>query len=114
LFSTLIDCVAEPEDMLGWLWDALWALLEALGIVSKVPPVEEEGTRVTVKAVSGQSISLLLKPDWTILDVKQHLSQQLQAWATLFFSESKLNESYNFFQFTAENEYYGCRRSQMS
>ena len=76
--------------MLGWLWDALWALLEALGIVSKVPPVEEEGTRVTVKAVSGQSISLLLKPDWTILDVKQHLSQQLQAWATLFFLKVNL------------------------
>ena len=76
--------------MLGWLWDALWALLEALGIVSKVPPVEEEGTRVTVKAVSGQSISLLLKPDWTILDVKQHLSQQLQAWATLFFRKVNL------------------------
>ena len=65
--------------MLGWLWDALWAILEALGIVSKAPALEEEGTRVTVKAVSGQSLSLLLKPDWTILDVKQHLAPQLQA-----------------------------------
>ena len=98
--------------MLGWLWDALWAILETLGIVSKAPPVEEEGTRVTVKAVSGQSISLLLKPDWTILDVKHHLAQQLQAGSN--FSVSKFHESYNFFQFTAENEYYGCRRSRMS
>ena len=108
------DCVAEPEEMLGWLWDALWAILEALGIVPKALPVEEEGTRVTVKAVSGQNISLLLKPDWTILDVKQHLAQQLQAGANFLFSESKFHESYNLFQFTAENEYYGCRRSRMS
>ena len=82
-FIHYFDCVAESGDMLEWLWDALWAILEALGIVSKALPVEEEGTRVTVKAVSGQSISLLLKPDWTILDVKQHLAQQLQAGATL-------------------------------
>ena len=81
----MIDCVAEPEEMLGWLWDALWAILEALGIVPKALPVEEEGTRVTVKAVSGQSISLLLKPDWTILDVKQHLAQQLQARANFLY-----------------------------
>lgn len=82
-FPITIYCVAEREEMLGWLWDVVWAILEALGIVPKAPPVEEEGTRVTVKAVSGQSISLLLKPDWTILDVKQHLAQQLQAGATL-------------------------------
>ena len=78
LALSLTVCVSEPEQMLGWLWDALWAILEALGIISKAPPLDEEGTRVTVKAVSGQSLSLLLKPDWTILDVKQHLAPQLQ------------------------------------
>ena len=92
----MIDCVAEPEEMLGWLWDALWAILEALGIVPKALPVEEEGTRVTVKAVSGQNISLLLKPDWTILDVKQHLAQQLQARANFFIFRKQFSRVLQF------------------
>ena len=70
--------------MLGWLWDLLSYLLEVLGLVER--QVEEEQgvrwppaplpphhslllpslvTRVTVKAVSGQSLSLTLLEGWT-------------------------------------------------
>lgn len=64
--------------MLGWLVDQIWTLLQLLGFVAR--ELEEElGTRVTVKAVTGQTVSLLLRPDWTILDVKTHLSEQLGA-----------------------------------
>lgn len=62
--------------MFGWLLDQIWGLLQLLGLVTRQLE-EEEGTRVTIKAVSGQSVSLVLRPNWTILDVKTSLSSQL-------------------------------------
>lgn len=64
--------------MLGWLWDLLSYLLEVLGLVERQVE-EEQGVRVTVKAVSGQSLSLTLLEGWTVWDVKGHLAPQLAA-----------------------------------
>ena len=72
--------------MLGWLWDMLSYLLEVLGLVERQveeeqgvrwplnysssaftppPPSPHPPPRVTVKAVSGQSLSLTLLEGWT-------------------------------------------------
>eukprot|EP00090_Calanus_glacialis_P003597 TRINITY_DN12640_c0_g1_i7.p1 TRINITY_DN12640_c0_g1~~TRINITY_DN12640_c0_g1_i7.p1 ORF type:complete len:485 (-),score=172.35 TRINITY_DN12640_c0_g1_i7:307-1761(-) len=67
--------------MLGWLleqvWSAISGLLKLLGFGAG--PAIEDGTRVMVKTVTGQVVGLLLKPEWTIQDVKMHLSTQLGA-----------------------------------
>ena len=61
--------------MLGWLleqvWSAISGLLKLLGFGAG--PAIEDGTRVMVKTVTGQVVGLLLKPEWTIQDVKIHL-----------------------------------------
>ena len=61
--------------MLGWLLEQLWSafsgLLQLLGFGAG--PAIEDGTRVMVKTVTGQVVGLLLKPEWTIQDVKMHL-----------------------------------------
>jgi len=68
--------------MLGWLLEQLWStisgFLRLLGLVASDPALEN-GTRVMVKTVTGKVVGLLLKPEWTILDVKTHLSTQLGA-----------------------------------
>jgi len=68
--------------MLGWLLEQLWSavsgFLRLLGLVSGEPALEE-GTRVMVKSVTGQVVGLLLKPEWTIKDVKTQLSSELGA-----------------------------------
>ena len=67
--------------MLGWLleqvWSAIRGLLKLLGFGAG--PAIEDGTRVMVKTVTGQVVGLLLEPEWTIQDVKMHLSTQLGA-----------------------------------
>jgi len=67
--------------MLGWLLEQLWSafsgFLRLLGLGAG--PAIEDGTRVMVKTVTGQVVGLLLKPEWTIQDVKTHLSAQLGA-----------------------------------
>jgi len=67
--------------MLGWLLEQLWSavsgLLQLLGLGSGRGLECEDGTRVMVKTVTGQVVGLLLKPGWTIRDVKLHLSTQL-------------------------------------
>jgi len=67
--------------MLGWLLEQLWSavsgLLQLLGLGPRLEC--EDGTRVMVKAVNGQVVGLLLKPEWRIKDVKIHLSTQLGA-----------------------------------
>jgi len=67
--------------MLAWLLEQLCSvvrsILRILGLGSD--PSIEEGTRVTVRTVTGQAVSLLLKPTWTIRDVKSQLCSQLGA-----------------------------------